>query len=436
MSGAPLAAAAGRGPDGRRGPAGWARAGADPVAAVKAAERLREDGDILEAAVILVELCRIFPDLPYGWREIAILRQRAGDAAGAARDLARAFAADPGDVLTLSQAVRQLAGAGRPDAAEACLAGFRPRDADDRLRADQLGQLLAFMRRHPEAEARALAMRVRTSPRHIGVDAVEALVAAALARRRPLSLIRLGDGEGAWIGDPDDEGGRYRALHRRNRKRILRTWFGGDDLIDRPDFLALRARLLAAVEEATILGVTYPERVRHEYGIASLAGVPCCTNVLACVAPLLGREGPAFCTHDIHLELHLSGALHRLLDAGAPVGVISCHPGLAGALARRPGVRVGASLLIPEEKRFTPVIGRNGTLAPHFPTVFHQVVARLREGDWAGMLWLVAAGYLGKLYCHEIARRGGVAVDIGSVADAWSGKATRPGLSDLGRYRL
>mgnify|MGYP002653289782 CR=1 FL=1 len=73
---------------------GWARAGADPVKAVRAAEVLRDGGDILGAAAILAELCRLFPHLPYGWRERAILRWRAGDAAGAARDFARARAAE------------------------------------------------------------------------------------------------------------------------------------------------------------------------------------------------------------------------------------------------------------------------------------------------------------------------------------------------------
>ncbi|WP_171070000.1 tetratricopeptide repeat protein [Methylobacterium terricola] len=416
--------------------AGWARAGADPVKAVRAAEALRDDGDILGAAAILTELCRLFPHLPYGWRERAILRRRAGDAAGAAHDFARALAANPGDLLTRVQAVRQLAGAGRLDEAQACLAAFVPRTPQQTGRVARLDQLLAYMRHHPEAEASRLAMAIRTSPRHLDAAAVEVRIAAALAEGRPFSLIRLGDGEGAWISDPAEADGRFRDLYRRNRKRILRTWFGTDALIDRRDFLALRERFLATVPAATVVGVTYPERIRHEYGIASPDGVPSCTNVLRHVAPLLDGAGPSFCTHDIHLDLHLSGGLHRLIGAGHPIGLISCHPPLAAALARRPGTRLAAALLVPEEKEFAGIIGATGMPGSHYPEAFGQVIARLRGRDWTGVLWLVAAGYLGKLYCHEIAARGGVAVDIGSIADAWSGKATRPGLADLARYRL
>lgn len=416
--------------------AGWARAGEDPVAAVRLAEALRNSGDILGAGAVLAELCRLFPHLPYGWRERAVLRWRAGDAAGAAGDFARARAADPGDLLTLVQAVRQLAGAGRLDAAESCLADFAPRDPAQVRRVARLEQFLAYLRLHPEADAMRLAMAVRASPHHLDTAAVEARIAAALAERRPFSLIRLGDGEGAWISDPDEADGRFRQLYRRNRKRILRTWFGTDALVDRPDFLALRERFLATIPAASVVGVTYPERVRHEYGLASPDGVPSCTNVLRHVAPLVGEGGPSVCTHDIHLDLHHAGALRRLMAAGHPVGLISCHPPLAAALARLPGIRVAAAVLVPEEKGFTAVIGTTGLAGTHYPDAFGRVTARLRGRDWSGTLWLVAAGYLGKLYCHEIAARGGVAVDIGSIADAWSGKATRPGLADLSRYRL
>lgn len=414
---------------------GWARFGGDPVATARAAERLRDAGDVLEAGILLSEMCRVFPHLPYGWRERAVLRVRAGDRGGASRDFRRAFAVAPGDRLTLVQTVRHLAGSGLLDEAEACLAGFSAQSDADASEAEALAQLVDFMRLHPEAETWGFATDLRDTPRYLNSE-VEMRIAGALAARAPFSLIRLGDGEGAWISEPEEAGGRFGTLYRRNRRSILRTWFGTDALIDRADFLAVRKRLLDAIGAASVVGVTYPKRIRHEYGIASFDGVPSCVNVLRHVAPLLAAPGPDFTTHDIHLNLHLTGAMHRLLGSGAPVGLIACHPGLASAIARRTGARVAASLLIPEEKGFSSVIGSNGVTPAHFPDVFERNVARLRGGDWRGMLWLVAAGYLGKIYCHEIGRNGGVAVDIGSLADAWSAKATRPGFSDLGPYVL
>jgi hypothetical protein len=44
------------------------------------------------------------------------------------------------------------------------------------------------------------------------------------------------------------------------------------------------------------------------------------------------------------------------------------------------------------------------------------------------VLYLVAGGLLGKLYCDRIKRSGGVAVDIGALIDGWMGTDTRFGL--------
>ena len=41
------------------------------------------------------------------------------------------------------------------------------------------------------------------------------------------------------------------------------------------------------------------------------------------------------------------------------------------------------------------------------------------------MFFLVAAGFLGKIYCNEIKNKGGISIDIGSTADIWMGYSTR-----------
>ncbi len=415
---------------------GWARFDGDPVVATRAAELMREEGDLLGAAALLIRISAAFPHLPYGWRELAVMRQRADDAAGAARCFERALAADPGSPLTLTQMVRHAAGTGRLDAAEAHLAAFVARSAAAERDAERLAQLVDFMRRHPLADALACTAAMEAHPTYLDTHGVEARITAAMAERRPFSLVRLGDGEGAWISDPDEEEGRFRALYRHSRRHSLRTWFASDALLDRPDFLLLRGRMLAAIAGASILGITTTERIRHEYGLASPDGAPSSMNVLRHVRPLLGEGNRFFCSQDMHMNLQDWGYLHRFMDTAPALGVISCHPGLAAAISRRARARLACALLIPEEKAFSHVIGPNGSVQAHFPAVFHHVVSRLRAGDWSGTVWFVAAGYLGKIYCHEIALAGGIALDIGSVADAWSGKDTRPGFSELSRYRL
>ena len=43
-----------------------------------------------------------------------------------------------------------------------------------------------------------------------------------------------------------------------------------------------------------------------------------------------------------------------------------------------------------------------------------------------GMLYLVGGGLYGKLYCQLIQSQGGIALDLGSLFDAWLGLPSRP----------
>jgi hypothetical protein len=70
---------------------------------------------------------------------------------------------------------------------------------------------------------------------------------------------------------------------------------------------------------------------------------------------------------------------------------------------------------------------------PHYPDRYEE----LRHGlhvPFKGAVFLVGAGPLGKVYCHWIRERGGIALDIGSLFDAWAGIASRQRIAKLFRY--
>ena len=75
-------------------------------------------------------------------------------------------------------------------------------------------------------------------------------------------------------------------------------------------------------------------------------------------------------------------------------------------------------------------------LTPHFPDGFEELRETLHV-PYPGALFLVGAGVFGKIYCHWIKQRGGVAVDIGSIFDSWAGEG-RVGhpVRSLDEYRL
>lgn len=61
----------------------------------------------------------------------------------------------------------------------------------------------------------------------------------------------------------------------------------------------------------------------------------------------------------------------------------------------------------------------------HYSKQFPKLLTLIKSESRIGQLLLVGAGYLGKCYCVEWMRMGGIAVDIGSVFDNWAGYVTR-----------
>ena len=60
----------------------------------------------------------------------------------------------------------------------------------------------------------------------------------------------------------------------------------------------------------------------------------------------------------------------------------------------------------------------------HFPDRFFELKQKLSV-PFRGAVFLVGAGALGKIYCHWIKQRGGIALDIGSMCDGWQGTTGR-----------
>jgi len=83
---------------------------------------------------------------------------------------------------------------------------------------------------------------------------------------------------------------------------------------------------------------------------------------------------------------------------------------------------------LPGESRL-PGDKQNRREQPHFPDMYHELYRRI-DVPRRGAVFLVAGGMLGKIYCTWIRERGGIAIDAGSVVDAWMGFNTRPGLFD------
>ena len=72
--------------------------------------------------------------------------------------------------------------------------------------------------------------------------------------------------------------------------------------------------------------------------------------------------------------------------------------------------------------------GNVEALEPHWPNAFERTISTIASASPG--LCLVGAGFLGKVYCDAVKRRGGQAIDVGSVFDIWAGVKSRTGHSD------
>lgn len=117
-------------------------------------------------------------------------------------------------------------------------------------------------------------------------------------------------------------------------------------------------------------------------------------------------------------------ALHRLLQHALLYRPLLAGREFVGLIsARRVGDELGRLFGI-DEVHWYGVRGERdepgNVQIPHFPDGYERMRERLRV-PYRGALFLVGAGVFGKVYCHWIKQRGGIAVDIGSIFDSWAG---------------
>ncbi len=273
------------------------------------------------------------------------------------------------------------------------------------------------------------------SPAWLNSPAVHDNIRRAIESRAPFSVVRLYDGEARFVvatAAPAPQ----RLLDTERfviGDEVWRNWFG-HSIADIPQsqLAALHASLLRAIGNADILGVPTAERLiadSYHFGyLAFLARRLADDGIRAASASV----SDAFLSMNLHRDDRFYA---RLLSGLDWIGVISPHHGLASSLAAHLGIPHALDFVIPGERQLPRHILAT-TLQSHFPDRFHELMSTL-ELPHQGAVVLVAAGLLGKIYCEKIKSLGGIAIDIGSVADGWMGFNTRVGqLDDTAFWRL
>jgi len=270
----------------------------------------------------------------------------------------------------------------------------------------------------------------------LGVDGVSTEVSRKLQRREPFSLIRLGDGEGALLA--------LNELSTEEDREYFQRHFGPqENLLGK--IWRLQSWLTTSIQDADIIGVRddvvgvnfpcihnelphneflrefrtrfnlRPPDLRLPYEAARRIALLSCA-----LAKIEFNRNQKFCSAWAHYGLQRSGALANLISMQNHVGLISCRKELPKILASSFGVDVDF-YHIPCMFKDTPK-----SLAP--TNQFDRLEELLETGfkKSRGILYLVGEGLFGKVYCSHIKKQGGVALDLGSLLDAWVGLPTRP----------
>lgn len=240
-----------------------------------------------------------------------------------------------------------------------------------------------------------------------------------IERRQPFSVIRIGDGEGIILGYPT-------RTPRQKMDKRLDKWFGSKNMSEQEKRWFTES-LRQACRNADMLGVP---GLRHDKLNQDWR------NVKRYVAEfkLSNAEQDAFCM-DCTVELQTRGMWRQMVAGIDELFCISCRD-VGEQLKQAFGFKQVETFLIPPQNLpYRTVPGMQVASTRHYPDLFNLASEWIVKNA-AGKMFFVGAGGLGKLYCDLVKKCGGMAIDVGSLFDGWSGLVTRSYLSNIQRYRI
>lgn len=240
---------------------------------------------------------------------------------------------------------------------------------------------------------------------NLTMDGLFGHIGGCLHSKKPLSVIRYGDGEAMVLNAFNDT---------TSLNFILKKLLGHVPPFS--DVVSIRANLIQAYREADIIGV--PVQNRHMADPNSYWYKSKGILVDAVGAHYLSKKD--ITNIDVHSHFLDKGYYDQLLNGIDTLCYISCRQ-LDEAFKRRYGINNVHSFIIAPEMYYTS--GYEGL--PHFPDQYEQIKEWIKTIPVKGNLCLVGAGVVGKIYNNWFRDQGGISMDIGSIFDSWFGRLTR-----------
>jgi hypothetical protein len=240
-----------------------------------------------------------------------------------------------------------------------------------------------------------------------------------ITERTPFSLVRFSEGEGRILAYPQWLSG-WEAAHQtltyQYGPKVLEAAYRRWGL---PGFnktlSVIHDGMIQSARNADVVGLptaVHFSPIRTTRDLQAQVGFASALLSLGTVLDLSPSQKivDCYCNH----VLQRDGSFDTLLRNLPFVGTVG-HSDIGKALQSRFNIKVTQHISIPAHATFLTLEGL------HFPDRFYEI-ARTLEVPHQGAVFLVGAGYLGKLYCDLIKQRGGIAIDVGSVFDGWTGR--------------
>lgn len=247
------------------------------------------------------------------------------------------------------------------------------------------------------------------------------LVVSALNEGRPFSMVRIGDGEGNILGHDASD---YVSARKHSLDEILRMMFGTEEFTA-IEIYQMADEMRLAISTSDVLGVSDPTRVskleqlrnirRDQIDIRGHMGSYESIIELSKLFSTLKKYNQHIVSNYIHRDI--MGEYHQIISAARAITMIGPY-GFVDQFTAKFGRTPEQVIQIPNQAS-----NNLGHGEKWFPVTYGSIIRKLqaRPSD----LFLVSAGLLGKAMCGHIKNIGGVALDIGSVADVWQGNAVR-----------
>lgn len=238
------------------------------------------------------------------------------------------------------------------------------------------------------------------------VKEMERLIIAKVESGQSLSFVRVGDGECYGMADQvhvDEDGETRQEMH----------WWG--EKLEVPLRRELQQKFQESIASGTVLGIPTVLRLikdfnianRQDYKINSLISRIFC--VIRGVAPYL--EGKIIVEDQSNLYLFRQPFIEDLFRSANKVCIVS---GLDSNLIRQwaPDADKLEFIEIPTHRLL-----RNGDVGSSIegilPHVYKEYLSAISSHAGPGVVFLVSAGFIGKIFIAEAASKGAVALDVG-----------------------